>query len=74
MKLFARRRCDNCKHYQQEYTQTGICPKLGVLSKRGEFILDGVDTFNTLNVDKIEYRHPIVRTGFGCCYWEERNK
>ena len=74
MKLFARRRCDNCKHWHQEHQYSGICPKLGVINKRAELILDGVDVFDKLNIDKIEYRHPIVQMGFSCCYWEERKR
>lgn len=74
MKLFARRRCDNCKHYDKQYALTGLCPRLGVLTKRGESILDGVDVFNKLNVNRVEYRNPIVRAGFACTYWSERKR
>jgi hypothetical protein len=72
MTLWRNRHCENCKHYSNEYDNAGICPQLGVINKRGEFIVDGEDIFKKLGIKGIEYRHPIVRRGFGCTYWKER--
>lgn len=64
--------CDRCAHFQSEWDRAGLCSKLGVLARRNEYIVDGIEIFNMLNVDRIEYRNPVVRNKFNCIYWKEK--
>ena len=64
--------CNNCANFIPEWDRAGLCTQLGVLSKRGEYIVDGTDIFNKLGVDKLEYRRPVVRRKFGCNYWKRK--
>jgi hypothetical protein len=76
MTLWRNRHCENCDHLfiGDGLLNVGVCPKLGVISKRGEVILDNIETFEKLGTTKLEYRHPMVRRGFGCTYWIERKQ
>ena len=62
--------CKNCANFLPEWDRAGLCTQLGVISRRGEYILDGIDVFEKLNVDKLEHRRPVVNKGFGCIYWK----
>ena len=66
------KRCENCTYFMSEWDNAGLCKQLGILSKRGEYILDGIDIFDKLNVSRLEHRKPVVRNGFCCIYWKEK--
>jgi hypothetical protein len=70
MFLSKNKMCSNCANFLSEWDNAGLCTQLGVLPKRGEYILDGIDVFEKLNVDKLEYRRPVVNKRFGCIYWK----
>ena len=62
--------CKNCANFLPEWDNAGLCTQLGVIPRRGEYILDGIDVFEKLNVDKLEHRRPVVNKRFGCIYWK----
>ena len=64
--------CKNCANFLSEWDNAGLCTQLGIISRRGEYILDGIDVFEKLNVDKLEHRRPVVNKGFGCIYWKRK--
>lgn len=68
------KRCKTCAYFDSEWKNAGICRKLGVLPKRGEYIVDGLEIFDKLHVEPIEYRNPVVRNDFSCIYWKERER
>lgn len=70
MKFHFNKTCKNCANFLQEWDNAGLCTQLGIISRRGEYILDGIDVFEKLNVDKLEHRRPVVNKGFGCIYWK----
>jgi len=64
--------CANCIYFLSEWDRAGLCTQLGVLPRRGEYIVDGVEIFDELGVDKLERRRPVVRRKFGCIYWKRK--
>ena len=64
--------CKNCANFLPEWDNAGLCTQLGIISRWGEYILDGIDVFEKLNVDKLEHRRPVVNKGFGCIYWRKK--
>lgn len=72
MFLSKNKMCSNCASFLPEWDRAGLCTELGVLSKRGEYIVDSVEIFDELGVDKLEHRHPVVRRKFGCIYWKRK--
>ena len=64
--------CANCIYFLSEWDNAGLCTQLGVLPRRGEYIVDGVEIFDELGVDKLERRRPVVRRKFGCIYWKRK--
>ena len=73
IKIRQHMRCETCVNYDLPGKNAGTCTKLGVMGIRGEFILDGIDMFEKLGVQSIEYRHPTVRNGFACIYWKQKD-
>ena len=71
MKIKLSKRCETCANYLHEYAQAGLCQKLGVVCRRGEYILDGIDVLERLGFEKVEYRRPITRKDFSCYYWRK---
>lgn len=76
MTLWQNRHCDNCDHafIGDTLKNVVLCPKLGVWTKNGEFVIDSVEMFKKLGTSKLEYRHPMVRKTFGCVLWVERKE